>query len=102
MSSVNAISCADLNNDGFTDLIIGGNKFEFSPQFERLDASFGDVLINDKRGNFNCLEPAQSGLQLEGEIRDIAQLKNGNKTSFLFLRNDDYPALYEMKNQAGK
>jgi hypothetical protein len=96
-SSVNAISYADLNQDGFTDLILAGNKFEFLPQFERLDASFGNVLVNEGKGKFNCLEPMQSGLQLEGEVRDIVQIKKSDKTCFLFLRNNDYPALYEIE-----
>ena len=47
LSSVNAIRSADLNGDGFPDLILGGNEFGFLPQFGRLDGSFGDVLIND-------------------------------------------------------
>ena len=42
----------DLNGDGYPDLVLGGNQFGFMPQFERLDASFGDVLINDGKGNF--------------------------------------------------
>ena len=44
-SSVNAILCTDINHDGKIDLILGGNKFEFLPQFGRLDASYGHVLI---------------------------------------------------------
>lgn len=98
LSSLNAVSCADVNHDGFVDLITAGNKYEFLPQFERLDASFGNVLINDGKGHFTCVQPAKSGLQLEGEVRDIAQIKMGNKTCFLFLRNHDYPALYELNN----
>ena len=49
-SSVNAILCTDINGDGETDLIMGGNKFGFLPQFSRLDASFGHVLINNGDG----------------------------------------------------
>jgi hypothetical protein len=56
LSSVNAIACTDINGDGFPDLILGGNEFGFLPQFGRLDASFGDILLGDGKGNFTCLD----------------------------------------------
>ncbi len=50
------------------DLILGGNEFGFLPQFGRLDGSFGDVLMNDGKGNFTLhgqrkirIESARSG-----------------------------------------
>ncbi|CAA9537571.1 MAG: hypothetical protein AVDCRST_MAG96-4039, partial [uncultured Segetibacter sp.] len=46
LSCVNAIKCSDINNDGKPDLILGGNEFGFLPQFSRLDASYGHILIN--------------------------------------------------------
>jgi hypothetical protein len=52
LSCINAIKCLDVNNDGFTDIIIGGNNFGFPPMMGRLDASFGSILLNDGKGNF--------------------------------------------------
>ena len=97
LSSVNAISTVDINNDGFADLVLAGNRYDFLPQFERQDASFGNVLINNKKGGFTLMEPAQSGLQIKGEVKDIEQFKNANNNYLLFLRNDDYPALFQIK-----
>ena len=97
LSSVNAIKAVDINNDGFTDLIIGGNNSGFLPQFGRLDASFGSVLLNNGKGQFTCLDPDHSGLELRGVVRDIVELKGKNEKYILFLRNNDYPALYKMK-----
>ncbi len=94
-SSVNAIQCTDLNGDGFPDLVLGGNEFGFLPQFGRLDGSFGDVLINDGKGNFSFLENARSGLNVRGMVRDIAVIKGQKNPRFLFLINDEYPVLYE-------
>jgi enediyne biosynthesis protein E4 len=98
LSSMNAIYCLDLNNDGHIDIVSGGNQFDFIPQLERLDASSGDVLINDGKGNFKWMESAETGLNVRGELRDIAELKSRNKTYLLFLQNDEYPVLYELKN----
>ena len=95
-SSVNAIQCADLNGDGFTDLLLGGNEFGFLPQFGRLDGSFGDVLINDGKGNFSFMGNDKSGLNIRGMVRDIALIKGNAKTRVLFVINDEYPVLYEL------
>ncbi|MGI8950260.1 MAG: VCBS repeat-containing protein [Chitinophagaceae bacterium] len=97
LSSVNAIACMDVNNDGKMDLVLGGNNFEFIPQFERLDASFGDVLLNNGKGNFTYINHAQSGLQLQGQVRDIVQIDRKNDKCLLFLLNDDFPVMYDFK-----
>ena len=97
LSSMNAIHCMDLNNDGYTDIVSGGNQFDFIPQLERLDASSGDVLLNDGKGNFKWIEATETGLDLKGELRDIVELDSKNKKYLLFLQNDEYPVLYELK-----
>ena len=100
LSSVNAIEVADINNDGNADLILGGNEFGFLPQFGRLDASFGHVLINNGKGKFTWINPKHSGLQLPEQIRDIKEIKNKDSFYLLFLRNDEYPALYKVNEHA--
>ncbi|MEP6845880.1 MAG: VCBS repeat-containing protein, partial [Panacibacter sp.] len=97
-SCVNAILCIDINNDGRNDIVLGGNKFDFLPQFSRLDASFGVVLINNGSSEFMPMESAKSGLQLGGQVRDIKLLAFRNERHILFLRNDDYPVLYKIKS----
>ncbi len=102
MSCINAIQPLDVNNDGKIDLITGGNQFGFLPQFEKLDGSFGDVLINDGKGNFTWQEDKICGIGLRGEVRDIAVIKNKAGTQVLFLQNNEYPALYKLNNAAQK
>ncbi len=97
-SSVNAILTKDINHDGAPDLIMGGNNFSFLPQFCRLDASYGHVLMNDGKGNFTWLPPAQTGLEIRGVIRDICELKLGGADRILFLQNDDAPLVYRMSD----
>ena len=98
---MNAVSCVDINGDGFLDIVTGGNEFGFLPQFERLDASKGDILINNGKGLFSWLNPEKSGLSLKGEIRDVQNILINNKRTLLFLQNDDYPVLYHI-NGSGK
>jgi len=97
LSSVNAIDMEDVNSDGYPDIIAGGNFFDLLPQFGRLDASAGHVLINDKKGNFAALPANRSGIDVPGETRDIVSLKYKNDDCILFLENNDYPVMYKLK-----
>lgn len=100
LSSINAIHCFDVDRNGSTDLILGGNLFDFLPQFERLDASFGDVLLNDGKGNFQWLDQKLSGLEVQGMVKDIVEIPGTNGSQILFLRNNDFPLLYDFKSSA--
>ena len=98
LSSVNAITATDLNNDNKIDLIMGGNLFEFPPQFGRLDGSYGHVLMNDGKGNFSWIESKKSGLSLRGSIKDIKEIKTATgKRNILVLQNSQQPVLYQVR-----
>jgi hypothetical protein len=102
LSSVNVIRSIDVNNDNIPDLVMGGNLFDFQPQLERLDASLGDILINDGKGNLRWIEAGQTGLEIRGELRDIAEINGRNRKCLLFLQNDQVPILYILKTNSGK
>ncbi len=100
-SSVKAIHCTDINSDGKPDIVLGGNEFGFPPQFGRLDASYVSVLMNEGSRKFTLLNTRQSGIELTGQIRDIRQIEVNNKKCILFLRNEEYPALFELESPVG-
>jgi enediyne biosynthesis protein E4 len=102
LSCINAITALDVNNDGFTDLVTGGNQFGFLPQFEKLDGSFGDILLNDGKGNFTWQQAKTTGLNLRGELRDMATIKNAKGTFLLFLQNNEFPFLYKLNDGVKK
>lgn len=102
LSCINAFLPLDVNGDGFTDLVSGGNQFGFLPQFEKPDCSFGDVMINDGKGNFTCMETSQTGLDLRGELRDITLIKNSGGTYVLFLQNNEVPELFKLNELTKK
>ncbi len=102
LSNVASICAVDVNDDNKPDLIIGGNKFGFPPQFGRLDASFGNILINNGKGNFNSMPAMLSGINITGEVKDIISIPSGNKKYIIAVRNNDFPLMYQLKNNAKK
>lgn len=99
LSCINAILCSDINNDGKVDLLMGGNDFNFLPQFSRMDASFGHMLINKGKAGFEWVPSNTSGLLVRGQITDIKELMIKGQRHFLFLQNSDFPALYHFNKK---
>ena len=99
LSSVNALQVIDVNKDGYVDIIAAGNFFDLLPQFCRLDASHGHLLMNDRKGSFT--ELAASGIDLNGETRDILSFRYAKNDCILFLENDVFPTMYKL-NQSVK
>jgi hypothetical protein len=99
LSSINVICPADINSDGKPDLVTGGNLFSFPPQFGRLDASYGDVLINNGKGDFAPVQNALSGINIRGEVKDIKQMSVKGEKRFLFTQNNGYPVQYRANKQ---
>lgn len=96
LSSVNAIVVQDVNNDRRPDLITGGNKSGFPPQLQKLDASFGEVFINNGNNEFEWLNYGKANLKVEGEVKDILQLDVKGGKYLLFLRNDRFPKMFRV------
>ncbi|RZL31033.1 MAG: VCBS repeat-containing protein, partial [Pedobacter sp.] len=95
-STVNAILASDINNDGNVDLILGGNQYEFKPQYGRLDASFGTVLLGSKTADFTFLPADQSGVSVNGKVKAIKNISNKNKKSnILMVLNNNKPKIFK-------
>ena len=89
-SSINAIHIEDLNNDGNNDIIMGGNLYGSEVETPRNDGSFGWLMEGKGNGQFRALQPFESGIHIEGEIREIVKLnKAGGESVFLIARNNE-------------
>lgn len=95
-SCVNTICSMDVNNDGILDLILGGNQYEFKPQFSRLDANYGSVLLGSKKGAFSWMPYNQSGFSIKGEVRQLKTIKDKTKAiSIIAVVNNSIPKIFK-------
>ena len=98
-SSVNTICTADVNKDGILDIILGGNQYEFKPQFSRLDANYGSVLIGNKKGKYTWMPYNQSGFFIKGEVKHLKTIKNKNNSlTIIAVINDNKPKIFKLND----
>lgn len=95
LSYVFGIYAGDLNGDKHKDIFMAGNFYGLKPQAGRFDANYGTTLLADGKGGYNYIHPSESGLFVNGEVRDIQSIKIGGKTSLLVARNNDHIEVFQ-------
>ncbi len=95
-SSVNDIEVLNVNNDAYPDLVLGGNEYNYKPQYSRLDSNFGSVVIGNGDGTFNWVNYDESGFFVKGEIKSIKRLKSKNQILLILGINDQQPKLFKL------
>jgi hypothetical protein len=71
-----AMSSADINADGKSDLLLFGNNQYNRMRLSTFDANFGQVYLGDGKGNFTYLPQNQSGLSVKGDVRSVQFTNN--------------------------
>ncbi len=95
LSCICDITCTDVNKDGILDLIMAGNNFEFKPQFSRLDASYGNLLLGDGKMGFEWQNYQDSGFNIKDEVKHLAPFKDQNGNLFLVVAiNNEKPKIF--------
>ncbi len=95
VSSVNEIALDDFNNDEYQDALLVGNNYNISTQLGKLDASHGQILLNNKNGFFD-VKPNQD-LNIYGESRNIEKIKIKDDLFYIFSINNDTPIIIKLK-----
>jgi len=88
----NALSI-DLDNDTQSDLLLGGNSFNFPPYIGNMDA-FGGAILN---AYGKAKSTPNLGIDLTGkEVRAIKKLTINNKKYILLVFNNEQPEIFEL------
>ncbi|HJP59231.1 MAG TPA: FG-GAP-like repeat-containing protein, partial [Gemmatimonadaceae bacterium] len=79
----------DFDGDGRIDLVVAGNFYDVTPMLGRYDASYGLFLRGDGQGNFVAADMQQSGLEIDGQVRDMKLVRSAKGTLIAVARNND-------------
>jgi hypothetical protein len=97
VSPVFGIITDDLDGDGKTDIWMGGNFYALKPQVGRHDASRGSFLKGGSDKTFSYVSQINTGLYVEGEVRDASTIGSGKNRRIIVARNNDKVLLFQKK-----
>jgi hypothetical protein len=91
IAPINGIVLIDFNEDGYLDLVLAGNLYQSEIETGRADMGTGLLMLNDKNEGFNCLSVTESGMYLDGDVKDLQslQIKNNKKEAIIVHSNKD-------------
>jgi len=94
-SPVYGICSGDFNNDSNPDLILAGNFSGTRVRFGEYVANKGLLLTGTGKGEFTVMNDRQSGFHINGEVRDITDVRLASgKNILIFALNNDSVRLY--------
>jgi hypothetical protein len=87
---VYAATADDFDGDGRVDLLLAGNFYGVTPLLGRYDAGYGLLLRGDETGRFMAVDLEESGLEIEGQVRDMKWLRHASGGRVIVIaRNND-------------
>ncbi len=98
-SAINSIIVEDIDRNGTKDIITVGNMFNTEFETTRYDASNGNLLSGDGKGNFTAVPFPSSGLFAPFDAKDMEMIQLGNqkKKHLIISNNNRGVQLYKLK-----
>ncbi|MEZ4963753.1 MAG: VCBS repeat-containing protein [Saprospiraceae bacterium] len=87
----------DFDGDGRIDIVAGGNFLGAKPEFGFVDADYGLFLKGNGKGQFQPYRSGATGIQIDGEVRDIKPIVIAGQRVFIVGRNNRTPLVYAPK-----
>lgn len=78
----------DINNDGFEDVIIGGNIYNTEVETPRLDSFSGIIMLSNQNDGYQVVSTKKTGLRINGNIKDLKLVKTTNNHVLLATENN--------------
>ena len=98
LSPVNSTVCADIDGDKNLDVIIAGNEYQAEVMTGMYDASYGLFLKGDGKGTFKPISPLQSGLIIDGDVKDMKIINTALKERLLLVAvNNEKMKVFRLK-----
>jgi enediyne biosynthesis protein E4 len=97
LSPVNSIICTDVDGDQKLDIILAGNEYQAEVMTGMYDASYGLLLKGDSKGTFRAVSPLQSGLIIDGDVKDMKIINTEKDRLLLVAVNNDKMKVFRLK-----
>ena len=88
-SPINAIQVIDRTGNKLPNILTAGNFYEVTIERGRYDADYGTLLQNTGEGQFTSVPNLQSGLYIEGQVRDLEAINYQGESVVMVARNKD-------------
>jgi hypothetical protein len=106
VSPITKIVVDDFNDDGYPDVLLGGNDYTYDVSTGYMDANKGIVLLNKGKNQekgkpvFDILGPSKSGILLQGMLESLLYLK-GDTSLVVAGFNRSKATVFEHKKMKG-
>jgi len=98
-SPIYGILVTDLNGDGIKDIFLGGNFYGLKPELGRMDANYGVTYLGTPNKGFTYLDPANSGIFVKGEVRDVKEINTKKGKVIVVARNNDELQIFKKNDK---
>ncbi len=99
ISSINSMITLDVNSDSHLDIVLAGNLFHTETETKRQDASYGQLLLGNGKGEFRPVPWSESGLQISGDVKDMAIIKLLNGKRVIISTRNNGPVKMHLLNE---
>ncbi|MFK7979256.1 MAG: VCBS repeat-containing protein [Saprospiraceae bacterium] len=88
----------DVNKDGFEDAIIAGNIYDMEVETPRLDGGSGMVLLSNQVDGYTVVSPAETGLFIDGDVKDLELIGVDGVSYLVASRNGGLLSVFKVGN----
>jgi len=88
LSPINGIVTKDINNDGYLDIILGGNMYQTEAETSQADGSVGMILLGQKDHSFKTLTSKESGFFIPGDVKDLTSISLKEGAAIIVTNNN--------------
>ncbi|MCR9265651.1 MAG: VCBS repeat-containing protein [Flavobacteriaceae bacterium] len=89
---------ADVNHDGFEDIIAAGNIYETEVETPRLDALSGVILLSNGKDGYISVPYQNSGLFMNGNVKSIEWIGTNQGTFLLNTTNNGPMGIHKVSS----
>ena len=92
----------DFNDDGFPDVVLGGNSYASETYSGWYDASLGTLLLGDGKGHFSAVDNQDAGVVLDQDLKALSRISTGEEMWILASNNNGPLQIFRGETQAMK